>query len=264
MASSPLSLRHLRLEARRLILRIVEFGEAIGKLAPRQEEFEAIGDEGSDHSASANGDTSTPGRRRRTSAPSGSARPSSRKSRSAASPAVAITERNRQPEEVLASAQGRRDPQHRRIQLGCLVDCSTVTRRNGLPSSPGTTLVLDAAAALERLRQAAQRLPPSPSDRGNPRTPGTGSSMVNSGLWRVGKRKPSLRNTRFNSYTRSNRPRPDASDIAPGAMLVHVVDVVMGAERPCRSAAGNGLHHRRLDFQEVERIEIVTQVAHDA
>jgi hypothetical protein len=37
--------RHLGTEARRLILRIVELGEAVGDLAPGEKELEAIGDE---------------------------------------------------------------------------------------------------------------------------------------------------------------------------------------------------------------------------
>ena len=47
---------------------------------------------------------------------------------------------------------------------------------------------------------------------------------------------------------------------------VHVLieRVVVRLERPRRRAAGNRLHHRRLDFHEIERIEIVAQVAHDA
>src|SRR6185312_16469165 len=37
--------RHLRPKARRLILRIIELGEAIGQLAPGEEELETIGEE---------------------------------------------------------------------------------------------------------------------------------------------------------------------------------------------------------------------------
>ena len=45
---------------------------------------------------------------------------------------------------------------------------------------------------------------------------------------------------------------------------VQIERVVVRHERPRRRAARNRLHHRRLDFHEIERIEIVAQVAQDA
>ncbi len=45
---------------------------------------------------------------------------------------------------------------------------------------------------------------------------------------------------------------------------IHVERVVMRDERPRHRAAGDRLHHRRLDFEEVHRIEEVAQVLHDA
>ena len=44
----------------------------------------------------------------------------------------------------------------------------------------------------------------------------------------------------------------------------HVERVVMRDERPRRGAAGNRLHHRRLDFHEAARVELVAQPPHDA
>ncbi len=45
---------------------------------------------------------------------------------------------------------------------------------------------------------------------------------------------------------------------------VEVERVVMRHERPRRRTARDRLHHRRLDFEEIERIEEIAQVAHDA
>ena len=45
---------------------------------------------------------------------------------------------------------------------------------------------------------------------------------------------------------------------------VHVERVVVRDERPRGRAAGDRLHHRRLDFDEIARVEEVAQVAHDA
>ncbi len=45
---------------------------------------------------------------------------------------------------------------------------------------------------------------------------------------------------------------------------VHVERVVMRLERPRRRAARDGLQHRRLDFEEVHRVEEIAQVAQDA
>ena len=42
---------------------------------------------------------------------------------------------------------------------------------------------------------------------------------------------------------------------------VHVERVVMRLERPRRGAARDGLQHRRLDFEEVHRVEEIAQVA---
>ena len=44
---------------------------------------------------------------------------------------------------------------------------------------------------------------------------------------------------------------------------VDVERVVMRQERPRDRAAGDRLHHRRLDLEEVERIEEAAQVLHD-
>ena len=44
---------------------------------------------------------------------------------------------------------------------------------------------------------------------------------------------------------------------------VHVQRVVMGPERPCRCAARNGLHHRRLDFEITPRIQKIADGLHD-
>jgi hypothetical protein len=45
---------------------------------------------------------------------------------------------------------------------------------------------------------------------------------------------------------------------------VEIEGVVMGAERTRGGPARDRLHHRRLDLEEVERVEEVAQVAHDA
>ena len=45
---------------------------------------------------------------------------------------------------------------------------------------------------------------------------------------------------------------------------VHVQGVVMRDEGPRRGTARDGLHHGRLDFEEVEGVHEVAQVLHDA
>ncbi len=84
---------------------------------------------------------------------------------------------------------------------------------------------------------------------------------MNSGLCRVD--NPSLRKLRLISYTRSKPPTTQPLQVQLGRdaqVHVHVERVVMRHERLRRRATRNHLHHRRFDFEEVERIEEVPQV----
>ena len=79
---------------------------------------------------------------------------------------------------------------------------------------------------------------------------------MNSGLCRV--EMPSLRKFRLISYTRSSAADDEPLQVQLGRDAQKQIDierVVMRAERPRHRAAGNRLHHRRLDLEVSARVE---------
>ena len=138
-------------------------------------------------------------------------------------------------------------------------------RRNDDVKSNDLALVLDSAGAADRVRQSLE----DPLDHVHQ------VAVVGIGLVELEHRElgivlrgqPLVAEIAVQLVDALEAPDDQALEVQLGRdaqVHVHVERVVMRDERTGNRPAGDHLHHRRLDFHEVERLEEVPQVLHDA
>src|SRR5215469_7631183 len=257
--------RHLCTKARRLILRIVELGEAVGDLAAGEEELEAVGDERIG--------IVRPRQRRhlgRITVHEGRIQQRAlgglleQRNLQAARAVLAL---EADTELLAAFAQVGYIAQRQRIDVGVVLDDGLLDGEPAerLAQIVGTSLVGDLLRAVQRVGETA----------------GGFLDPVHE-VAVVGVRQVQLEHRELGIVlgrhalvaevavylVHALEPADDQAlqiQLRGDAQVhVQIECVVVGTERPRRRPARYRLHHRRLDLEEVERIEEITQVAHDA